>query len=102
MLFAIKGDLIFQLSEPDDRVNLPQLIHIIEANVRLLFSRERRTREEALCRLSYILMSDANAKRYIPNIDTISELLPNNICIADHIYESQRGNFNEIYEVRLR
>lgn len=87
-----------QLSDPDDNVKLPHL-HLIEANVRLLFSREMRIREEAVFRLAYSLTSDAHANRYIPNIESISEVLPNNICLADHIYDSQSHQFNDIYEV---
>lgn len=97
-MFFFLGDVILQLSDPDDEIRLPKL-HLIEANIRLLFNREMRIREEAIFRLSYILQSDPNSHRYIPNIDSLSDLLPNNICIPDHIFDPERNQFSELYEV---
>lgn len=94
------GKIILQLTDPDDRMQLPKL-HLIAANVRFLFTREMRIREEAILRLSYILQSESDALRYIPNIDSLAELLPNNICIADHVLDVQRNHFGDMYEVSL-
>lgn len=50
-------------------------------------------------RLSYILQADSRAQRYIPNIENLTDLLPNNICIVDHVFDPDRNQFSELYEV---
>lgn len=94
----ILGQLIFELLDPDNDGTLPTL-HLIQNNVALLFSRDTRLREEAIYRLSYLLQTIPTASAYIPNINYIIDVIPNNLCIIDAFIDPEWNNFLDLYEV---
>lgn len=93
----ISGQLIFGLSEPENNNRLP-ILCTIQSNVVLLFSRDENHREEAIYRLSFILQTNALAAKYLPNINHLNDVIPNNLCVVEAFVNPEWNDFTDLYE----
>ncbi|XP_031630428.1 uncharacterized protein LOC116345312 [Contarinia nasturtii] len=92
------GQPILSLVHPDSE--LPTVI-LIKSNIALLFSRDSHTQAEALDRLIYLTQNLPNAEIYMPNLDSIRDVIPNNVCIVEPLRYSNNEDLSDIYEIRL-
>lgn len=93
----VQGQLILELSEPDNDNRLPTL-RMFQSNVILLFSRDTSNREEAIYRVSFLLQSNARAADYLPNINYLNDVIPNNLCVVEAFANPEWNNFTDLYE----
>lgn len=86
-----------EIPGPDSDNNLNQL-ELKRGNILLLFSHDSSVRNEAVYRLSYLLQSAPNAASYVPNINYLTDTIPNNLCIVDVVTCPKRNNYADLYE----
>lgn len=91
------GQAILELSEPDNDNRLPTL-RMFQSNIVLLFSRDTSNREEAIYRVSYLLQANALAADYLPNINYLNDIIPNNLCVVEAFVNPEWNNFTDLYE----
>lgn len=85
------------MSEPNDENHLSAL-RLFQSNVVLLFSRDRNNREEAVYRVSYLLQNNELAAHYLPNINYLNDVIPDNVCVVDAFVNPEWINFTDLYE----
>lgn len=71
---------------------------MFQSNVVLLFSRDEGHREEAIYRISYLLQTIALAANYLPNINYLNDVIPNNLCVVEAFVNPEWNNFTDLYE----
>lgn len=64
----------------------------------LLFSRDPGIREEAIYRISYLLQKNGLAADYLPNINYLNDVIPNNLCVVEAFVNPEWNNLNDLYE----
>lgn len=64
----------------------------------LLFNRSSTVRSEALYRLSYIAQSMPNASAYLPNMNHVIDIIPDNLCILNTTIDPNSNDFSDLYE----
>lgn len=74
------------------------MLRMFQSNVVLLFSRDANNREEAIYRLSYLLQRNELAADYLPNINFLNDVIPNNVCVVDAFVNPEWINFTDLYE----
>lgn len=94
------GSLILSVVEPEMKNELPTIV-LLKSSVALLFSRETHTQAEAVYRLMYLIQNIPNAEIYMPNMRSISDTVPNNICIVEPMTCSSNDAFSCLYDVSL-
>lgn len=94
------GTLVLSVVEPDTRNHLPT-ITLIKSSVALLFSRDTHTQGEAIYRLTYLIQNMPKAEMYMPNMRSISDTIPSNICIVEPMEYSSNEEFSCLYDVHL-
>lgn len=92
------GQHILSLVEPES--GLPTVV-LIKSSIALLFSRDSHTQQEALLQLIYLIQHVPNADIYMPNLRSIADVIPNNVCIVEPLPYSNNEDFSDLYETRL-
>lgn len=94
------GQLILSVVEPEMKNDLSTIV-LLKSSVTLLFSRETHTQAEAVYRLMYLIQNMPNAEIYMPNMRSISDAVPNNICIVEPMTCTNNDAFSCLYDVSL-
>lgn len=88
LLFHTAGKTVIEFFDPDNVYC--SFLEIFKGNVRLLFNTEATVRDEAVARLLYMLLSHEQADSYLPNINNISDIIPNSVCLIKSPYDPQK------------
>lgn len=94
------GGLILSMVEPEMKNELSTIV-LLKSSVALLFSRDTHTQAEAVYRLMYLIQNIPNAEHYLPNIRSINDAVPNNICIVEPMKCTSNEKFSCLYDVHL-
>lgn len=81
------GTELLSLFNPDLKAVLPA--DLLNGNVRLLFHKSVDVRNEALARLTYILLTHPDANRFLPNVSNITDTIPSDLCITSNQWDSE-------------
>lgn len=104
------GIEILELLNPDNDA-LP-MDHLLQGNLRFLYcysndddidndySTSTTIRNEAISRVLYILSIHKDSNLYLPKINYITDVIPNDICIIENIIDPLKNIVNDYgYEV---
>ncbi|XP_055849600.1 protein rotatin homolog [Episyrphus balteatus] len=92
-------DGILKLLDPDADC-LPHL-DTFQGNLRFLFHPDANIRSEALARTMYILTSQPSAGGMLPNLNEISDIIPNDCCLQQVPREIERIFCGGFYETSI-
>ncbi|XP_046424633.1 rotatin [Neodiprion fabricii] len=92
------GSCVLKMLDPDlwSSIQIPY-IEVLKGNTRLLFAINSDVREEAVCRLIWLLGKETNSVRKLPRLSSLHGLPLSSVCIIDRnssIRQSQ-GNYQK-------
>ena len=78
------GECVTKMLDPDvyPSIELPY-IQALKGNARLLFAADVRLREEALCRLIYLLGKEKDSSKKLPRLSSLHGLPLSSLCILE-------------------
>ncbi|XP_012272783.1 rotatin isoform X2 [Orussus abietinus] len=93
---TILGQCVTKMLDPDisSRIQLPY-IEVLKGNIRLLFSPDSDIREEALCRLVWLLGKEKDSIQKLPKLSSLHGLPLSSLCIFERqtSFKRSEGNY---------
>nr|XP_031848371.1 rotatin isoform X1 [Nomia melanderi] len=93
---TVLGQCVTKLFDPDvsSSIQLPY-IEVFKGNLRYLFSLESDIREEAVCRLIWLLGKEKDSVQKLPRLSSLHGLPLNSLCILEHqtFIRKSAGNY---------
>ncbi|XP_043271648.1 rotatin [Venturia canescens] len=91
------GQCVAKMLDPDvyESLNLPY-IEVIKGNSRLLYSADSKLREEALCRLIFLLGCEKDSSKKLPRLSSLHGLPLSSLCIIERShsrFKRSEGNY---------
>lgn len=88
---------VTKMLDPDvyESINLPY-IEVIKGNSRLLYSSDSKLREEALCRLIFLLGCEKDSSKKLPRLSSLHGLPLSSLCIIERShsgFKRSEGNY---------
>ncbi|XP_006614220.1 rotatin isoform X1 [Apis dorsata] len=90
------GQCVTKIFDPDVSTNIQlPFIEVLKGNLRFLFSSEEAIREEAVCRLIWLLEKEKNSVQKLPRLSSLHDLPFNSLCIFDNqmSFKKSEGNY---------
>lgn len=94
------GQIIFSLFDPDVDNGL-STVQLFKNNVAQLFCHDPIIRNEAIRRLLYLLQCLPNSDEYVPNINYLSSVIPDNLCLVKPQNRKCYEDFVDLFERSL-
>lgn len=94
------GRIIASLFEPDVD-NGFSTVQLFKNNIVQLFCHDPNVRNEAITRLLYLLQCLPNSDEYVPNINYLSSVIPDNLCLVNPQNRKCFEDFVDLFERSL-
>ncbi|XP_017766173.1 PREDICTED: rotatin [Eufriesea mexicana] len=90
------GQCIMKIFDPDVSTNIQlPYIEVLKGNLRFLFSSDGDIREEAICRLIWLLGKEKDSVQKLPRLSSLHDLPLSSLCIFDRqtFFKKSEGNY---------
>lgn len=85
------GQCVLKMLDPDVSNDIQlSYIEVLKGNLRLLFASDPEVREEAVCRLIWLLGKESGSMQKLPKLSSLHGLPLNSLCIFDRIVPFKR------------
>lgn len=94
------GQIISSLFEPDVDNGI-STVQLFKNNIVQLFCHDSNIRNEAISRLLYLLQCLPNSNEYVPKINYLSNVIPDNLCLVNPQNRKCFEDFVDLFERSL-